>query len=57
MAAPGFTINIGDTGEVSQEKADRLIGLGYAEAISPRKKPEVVKTVISKSSTKSGKKK
>lgn len=58
LEGPGISIINGDTASVSDEKGKRLIGLGYAEEVkSPRKNPEVVKVVISKSSTKSRKKK
>lgn len=49
---PGISIFKGDEADVSKEKGERLIASGHAEEVSPRKKPEVVKAVISKSSTK-----
>ena len=54
-AGPNLIINAGDIATVSTEKAKRLIAQGYAEAIGPRKKVEVVTTDVKKSSAKSKK--
>jgi len=54
-AGPNLIINAGDIATVSTEKGKRLIAQGYAEAIGPRKKVEVVTTDVKKSSAKSKK--
>jgi len=54
-AGPNLIINAGDIATVSTDKGKRLIAQGYAEAVTARKKVEVVTTEVSKSSAKSKK--
>lgn len=58
MAGPEISISSGEVKDVSDDEGKRLIEANYAEEVksTPRKKVEVVKAVISKSSTKKKKK-
>lgn len=54
-SGPNLVINPGDIATVSTEKGKRLIAQGYAEAVTARKKVEVVTTDVKKSSSKAKK--
>lgn len=54
-AGPNLIINAGDIATVSTDKGKRLISQGYAEAVTARKKVDIVTTEVSKSSAKSKK--